>query len=299
MYTKLRLISPWAATALALALIGLGRAQPAATTPIAPACTGCAGNVTPVPEGLLAEARNQIAELNQSLSNPKPCSEEDPDRGDDDNATVEHSGYYRWRLPVNTEETWDAVNEGTQAGTWYRYECFIPSLDDDFGYWLGVEEGLREFTAVNPQILAQVAIDDALALIPTQTIRTSPGAEGLVGLDTWFWVDGVPEQGVSATASVPGMEVAATARPGGVHFELGDRTVLDCEGTGVPWSPGATSDCTHSYNRAGHYTVTSTILWTGTYTLNGAGPYEITTAVPRTDSFELPVSEAQAINTEG
>ena len=43
--------------------------------------------------------------------------------------------------------------------------------------------------------------------------------------------------------------------------------------------------------------MTSTIVWTGTLTINGAGPFPITTAVPRTDSFVLPVQEAQAINT--
>lgn len=45
-----------------------------------------------------------------------------------------------------------------------------------------------------------------------------------------------------ASASVPGVEVVATARPGGVHFDFGDGASLECDGPGVAWSPGATNE---------------------------------------------------------
>ncbi len=280
-------------------LVTAGPPAAAQDGPGAGPCATCTGAVTPTPEGLLAQARSEMAELNSVANDPPPCTDESNDYvGTEDGAndgTVQHEGYLQYRLTAVAQEDWDAAYGGDDSSTFYRLECFLPGVSSPWGLLVDVVE----FQAVNPQVLAQVAIDDALALIPTQTVRRSPSGRSLVGVPTWFWVDGADDV-VAATASVPGMSVTATASPGAVRFDLGDGTTMECAGRGTPYEAGATSDCTHTYERAGHYTVTSTILWTGTYTVNDAGPFPIANAVARTATLpDLPVNEAQAINTGG
>jgi hypothetical protein len=256
-----------------------------------PGCLSCS-DVALTPDGLLARARSQMAELNTVASNPPPCNDEYAEATfpEDGNDTVEYEGYIRWRLTLNEQHVWD--DDATTTG--YRLECWLPERPDLDGLI-----DVQIFDAISPQTIAQVAIDDALAGIPQLQISTNPAPpnDSLVGIDTWFWVDGVPDGGVSARASVPGIQVVATATPGAVRIDFGDGTTAECTGGGTEYAAGATSDCTHEYQVAGDYTITATVLWTGTYTVNGQGPFEIGTAVPRTDSFALTVNEAQAINT--
>jgi hypothetical protein len=254
-----------------------------------PGCLSCS-DVSLTPDGLLARARSQMAELNSVANNPPPCNDEYADATfpEDGNDTVEYEGYIRWRLTLNEQHVWD--DDATTTG--YRLECWLPERPDLDGLI-----DVQIFDAIAPQVIAQVAIDDALSQIPALSISTNPEDDSLVAIDTWFWVDGVPPQGVSASASVPGIAVVATASPGAVRIDFGDGTSAECTGAGVEYTAGASSDCTHEYQVAGEYTITATVLWTGSYTVNGQGPFPITTAVPRTDSFPLGVNEAQAINT--
>ena len=287
-----RIVTALAAASLASA--GLVLTSPPATAD--PGCLSCT-DVAITPEGLLAQARSQMNELNSVANDPPPCNDETPGAGfpEDGNDTIEFEGYIRWVLTLNEQHVWD--DDATTTG--YRRECYLPTApheDDGSDPYNGLLE-VRIFDAISPQTLAQVAIDDMLTQVPTHSIETNPSTTGMVAIPTWFWVTGVPETGVQASASVPGIRVVATATPGAVNYDFGDGTSLECSGGGTPYSPGTTSDCTHDYQRSGTYTITSTILWTGTYTVNGQGPYPITTAVPRTDSFTLAVNEAQAINT--
>lgn len=266
--------------------VSIASEQAAAQDP-GPVCPRCDSGVALTPDGLLANARSQMNLINSAEAARVPCTS---DHADFEGQT---GGYIRWRLTRVDQDTWDEIYDGDETSTWYRQECYFPDSGEVYGDLLEVQE----FDAVSPQTLALVAIDDVLAEIPTQTIETSPDGEAMVAIDTWFWVDGVPSEGETATASVPGITVVASATPGGVNYDLGDGTTLECTGTGTPYSPGATSDCTHQYQTAGVYPITSTILWTGTYTVNGQGPFPIETAVARTATFDLVVNEAQAINT--
>jgi hypothetical protein len=276
------------AVLLGMSLAGLSpAAEPAGAQPEPAPCPRC-GNVALAPDGLLASAESQMATLNSGEDNPQPCTV-------DSEPYLGKTGYIRWRLTATEQETWDIIYNGDETTTWYRKECYFPDVDAVYGYLYDVVE----FDSISPTTVAQVAVDRALRLIPDLQISTNPDPEdeSLVGIDTWFWVEGVPENGVTAEAHVPGINVVATATPGAVRINFGDGTSDECTGAGVEYSAGATSDCTHEYQVADEYTVTATVLWTGTYTVNGQGPFPITTAVPRTDTFYLPVNEAQAINT--
>jgi hypothetical protein len=300
-----RAVAAAAAVAVALALcvpiVVVAVAGPSAAQGRGPggSCAQCQGSVTPVDEGFLARVRSDSTTLNSAAANPQACMGvgRDP-RLDENNNPIPEPGILRWRTTALGEESWDELPEGTEAGTWYRLECWDPSWEFEGGF--GDLVDVREFQ-VAPPALAALAIDDALARIGVHNLSTSPASPSLVGLDTWYWAtlgDGTPIGTVTESASVPGTTVTVTASPSNLRIDPGDGSpVIDCAGRGTPYAPGASSDCTTDYHRAGNYTVTSTLLWSGTYTINGGGNFTVDTPVARTFALPLTVQEAQAINT--
>lgn len=93
--------------------------------------------------------------------------------------------------------------------------------------------------------------------------------------------------------------IIAEARAQAEELTLGDGGTLECPDFGTPWSPGATSECTHAYDVAGEKEVTATIRWAGSYTINGGAPIPIETGVARTATLGVTVNEAQAVDTSG
>lgn len=259
--------------------------------PVAGDPWGNGGSITD--DGLLARARDQMRTLNAGYNgNPAPtCDDEHDYLPDDGNDEVEHDGWLRWEPDFENDPT--PPRDGPSI-EWYRLVCHIPGRPWPPGDPLGA--AWMRFDAVTPENLARVAVDDMLAAIPEHSIGVNPEPEAMVAIDTWLWVDGVSREPVVATASVPGVEVVATAEPGGVHFDFGDGTSLECDGPGSEWSQGATSDCTHRFDVAGHYTITATIIWSGSYTINGGPPVPLDTVVTRSATFDLAVNEAQAVN---
>jgi hypothetical protein len=276
--------------ALATAVLILG-ALPAV------ACPSCGNGDITDGGSMIAQARSQMEELQAGYNgNPSPnCTEEDDlfrNEGGEDrdgNDTVEHEGYLRWVPDFENDPT--PPDDGP-SNEWFRKVCYVPGFGEiPGGHW-------RRFDAVDPEVLAMVAIDNMLADIPDHEISLSPQARSLVAIDTWFWIDGAATEPMPpVTAWVPGVTVVATAEPGGVTFELGDGTTLECEDFGTPYAEGATSDCVHAYEVAGVYTVTATIEWTGSYTVNDGPPIPIETSVQRTATVEVEVHQAQAVNT--
>lgn len=159
-----------------------------------------------------------------------------------------------------------------------------------------------EVPALTPAEVANLAYSQ-LGL-PDPAVATSPAGEQLVNLPTWLWLtDGWTS--VSATASVPGVSVTATANPRTVTWSMGDGTTVRC-GRGTPYRAGSdprapSPDCGHTYRRSSatraddHHTVTATVHWSVRW--SGAGQSgsfpELTTA----STTRLRVTESQALNT--
>lgn len=160
-----------------------------------------------------------------------------------------------------------------------------------------------------PGTLARVAVRH-LGL-PGPVIRSSPAPGGLqlVGLPAWLWVAPAVWAPQSATASVPGEWVTATATPVSVSWQMGDGTTVACRGPGVPYpgsgDPASVSpDCGHTYTRSsagqpgGAYRVTATITWNIRWAAaDGAAgtlPPLFTAA-----AAAFRVAESQAVNTGG
>ena len=73
----------------------------------------------------------------------------------------------------------------------------------------------------SPEQLAAIAADEAMSLAESPQLEMAPGAIGLTGLDSFFWLDHAPRP-VVATAEAPGLSVTAEAHPIRYVWRFGD-----------------------------------------------------------------------------
>ena len=117
-------------------------------------------------------------------------------------------------------------------------------------------------------LLAQQAVRRIVLPAPSIRLNPAPPAAQLVFVPTWLWLDASSWGSRSATASVPGLSVTATATPVSVTWSMGDGGSQTCKGPGTPWGGGdpmaASPDCGHLYTHlsgTGVFTVRATITW--------------------------------------
>lgn len=185
----------------------------------------------------------------------------------------------------------------TPPDQWYVGACGYPPL-------AGVTK-FREFAGgvlPDPAVLAAQAVKELRLPQPVIRVNPSPPAQQLVHLPTWLWVDGGSWQAQSATASVPGLSVTATARPSKLVFSTGDGSSVTCNGPGTAWTVGknpdaASPDCGHTYTRPGTYTLTATVTWQISWA--GGGQTGTVPDLTTTSNLTITVTESQALNTQG
>lgn len=153
-------------------------------------------------------------------------------------------------------------------------------------------------TALTPAQVARLARNQLR--LPLPQIGSNPAGDQLVNLPTWLYLAG-EWQPRSATASVPGISVTATASPASVTWSMGDGTSVECRGPGTDYrgsDPRAESpQCGHTYRRSsGHTTfpVAATIHWRVTW--SGAGQTGTLPELTTTSTAGLRVRESQALN---
>ncbi|QFZ18482.1 hypothetical protein [Saccharothrix syringae] len=195
---------------------------------------------------------------------------------------------------------------GQGPGAWYVWKCTGEGVVDALyrpPVW--IPDGQQPDAALlpSPAELAQMARKQLR--LPTPTIAANPARDQLVNLPTWMWLSGGFGP-VSATASVPGVSVTATATPTSVTWSMGDGSTVTCTGAGTPYTsatdPKAPSpDCGHVYRRssagqAGQaFPVTATVHWTVTW--SGAGQGGTFPEMTTTGNADFRVAESQALNT--
>jgi hypothetical protein len=141
--------------------------------------------------------------------------------------------------------------------------------------------------------------------LPAPAIRLNPAppAAQVVHLPTWLWLDPSSWATRTATASVPGLSVTATATPVSVRWSTGDGATLTCPGAGTPWTDGtdprkASPDCGHTYtvtSGQGTFRVTATTTWTVSWAGGGASGTE--PALTSTASADLKVAGLPTVIT--
>jgi hypothetical protein len=156
-----------------------------------------------------------------------------------------------------------------------------------------------------PAVVAQQALSDlATRLLTAPEVAVSPPDRGVVNLETWLAaIDTGP---ISATATIPGLSVTATATIASTTWDLGNGDRVTCPGTGVTWSDvlGDTpAPCGYTYRAAtaadAPHRVTATFVWQITWqsSQGDSGTLPDVTSTPH--SIDYPVREVQTVGVRG
>jgi hypothetical protein len=215
------------------------------------------------------------------------------------------SGKCYWKLmnpqPEYSNPMWDGHPAGEGAIYFYTCPPFTPGGDGGEGMeWEATQPGAP---AVTPAELAQQAVKELV--LPAPTLVLSPSGRQLVNLPTWLAVTGWAAQ--SATASVPGLSVTATASPTTVVWVLGDGGSVTCDGPGTVFAAGddpasASPTCGHTYRASstgqpdGAFTVSATVRWSVAWA--GGGESGTLPQLTETATAAVPVAESQALSAK-
>jgi hypothetical protein len=214
-----------------------------------------------------------------------------------------------WKVDTGySPPAWDTADQHQgQQGAWFDFTCLDVRNGTGGGIvWLPTAPG-GGLAPPPPVVLARQATNRLVLFPPVIEASPDPGADQLVNLPTWLWVRGSSWGPASATASVPGESVTATATPESVTWSMGDGSKVVCRGPGTPYTkaqnPRAPSpDCGHTYltssadQLSGAYPVSATVTWLIRW--SGGGQSGAFPALTTTASAQFRVAESQAVNTE-
>lgn len=164
------------------------------------------------------------------------------------------------------------------------------------GEWL--EQGADGQVQIRPEVLAQRAVDRLR--LPQPVLNTSPESMQLVHLPVWLAVTEASWAQQSASASVPGMTVTATATPVSASWSMGNGDSKECTVPGTVWTPAegeteASPDCGYVYEQASEADlhVSVTVVWQVRWAGGGASDSmpDMTTSAQTT----WPVIESQSL----
>ncbi len=202
---------------------------------------------------------------------------------------------------------WDTADQHQgEQGAWWDFTCLDVRNGTGGGLvWLPTGSGAGP-PPPPPAVLARQATNRLLLTSPQIDASPAPSADQLVNLPTWLWIQQSNWQPVSATASVPGESVTATATPQRVTWTMGDGSTVVCHGPGTPYTrkddPRAPSpDCGHTYRRSSAdelnsaYPVSASITWEIRW--SGGGQSGAFPALTTTAYAQFRVAESQAVNT--
>jgi hypothetical protein len=187
-----------------------------------------------------------------------------------------------------------------QPNEWIK-RCLDPTAPDvyaNFGVVL-LPDPPATFTALLQRAVSRLHI-------PQPVLAASPAltAPQVVRVPVWWWLRPGSWAAQSATASLPGIAITATATPDTVTWDAGDGTATSCNGPGTPWTaaypPSAPSPtCGHVYTSTsrtspgGKFTVRASISWTITWAGGGLAGTE--PSVTTTATADVSVTEVRAV----
>jgi hypothetical protein len=161
----------------------------------------------------------------------------------------------------------------------------------------------------DPAVLAAQAESKLTLVKPTVDSSPAPGKAQVVQLPTWAWMPRAQWAPITATASVPGESVTATATPDQLSFSWGDGTSSTCQGPGTPYVAGASDasaaspTCGHTYRITSatapgqQFSVTATLSWKITW--NGGGQSGTFPDLTTATTVHWPVEQVESVLVRG
>ena len=164
--------------------------------------------------------------------------------------------------------------------------------------------GWRPISTPDPEILAESVVDEVTRQVPLPDPAMSPTGPGVVNLGMWLAVE--EPAPISVTARAGAVWATTTARLESTTFDMGDGTVVSCDGAGDPIpeskldSIEPSEDCGHTYTKLQRdevpYTVTITSTWRVDWVGSGGTGGDLGT-LDRTSTVEYEVLEIQTVGT--
>jgi hypothetical protein len=148
--------------------------------------------------------------------------------------------------------------------------------------------------AVSPQDIA-MSLRERIP-IPTVTIAVNP-ERGLVGIDSWFWIEGYDGRPITASTNAFGSRVDVEARVQRYEWSFGDGTSMTTESSGRPYPER--SDVRHVYERSSlgyeeGYPVEVGFFFSVQYRIDGGGWVDLP-GIERVAEARYSVRESQAV----
>ncbi|MEU9072069.1 ATP/GTP-binding protein [Streptomyces sp. NPDC048306] len=165
-----------------------------------------------------------------------------------------------------------------------------------------------EADAIDPAVVAQMALDKMTLAPPAIDINPKPGGKGLVGMPVWMAVDQSPTTygPNSATATAGGVTVTATAKVQSIVWSMGDGTSVTCNGPGTVYQKSfgmkQSPDCGHVYRQTsseqpgGTFKVSATATWAVDWQVAGGGGQSGQLTEVRDAAVAVTIVESQAVN---
>ena len=139
---------------------------------------------------------------------------------------------------------------------------------------------------------AQRYIEDVL--VPAVSIGINPAAKGLVGLDSWFWIDGFDGSVTAPPITAFGLAVEVRMSSGSVLWDFGDGESQRGDlGRAYPEE----STVRHVHQHDGTYTITATIDLVPEYRVDG-GPWLTLPNLQAVATGTHDVEEREAVVTQ-
>jgi hypothetical protein len=307
---------------VALTAVPLAHAEVGPGNPKTPTTEGNTITITVSGTGVSGGSAGHAA--TRTVSVPSPCWYRPGKTGKD---------YYEWvtsgeaeRLHRQTGEDGDFEPfpgyeryKDDDQGHWYGGGCssdrFNGDLDAFFAYvheWIAAHGTIYvpagqtpPVPPIPPEVLRDAASDAMTLLKPG--IDWNPQRKGdastLVNVDTWVWLtDRRTSLYVEATANTLAGPMSARVDAGlqSMTVSAPGTDPVQCAGAGVPYSQGATGECSIRFNRAsprgGKTPVTTSTTWSATWSFNGVdrGPIPVQPAA-QTQITNVGVREIQAV----
>jgi len=187
----------------------------------------------------------------------------------------------------------DDVPYGTSAGP-------MPHADARFALLLCNGEVVRPIWVAPDDVIDLDAAAAAEAeryledvLVPDVSLGVNPATTGLVGLPSWFWVEGFDGSITAAPISVFGVTIDVRMTSASVTWDFGDGT-REAGDLGVAYP--AESSVQHTYATDGTFDVSATIDLVPEYRVDG-GPWITLAGLQAQAAAEHAVEERQAVIT--
>lgn len=135
--------------------------------------------------------------------------------------------------------------------------------------------------------------------MPAVTIAVNPTGAGLVGVESWFWVEGYRGEAITHSTSGFGLPVELEARPTGYRWGFGDGTFADVNSLGKSYPEK--SEIRHTYQRSSAefgagFPIDVQFSFEVRYRIAG-GSWVRLEPISRSARLDYPVRESQAVIT--